>query len=86
MFAGKSCDNNTKLNSDSNSELGPRNTYEKNIMYGPGGMALYHHCGKDNMGVNNIVHKTDRLSYMFGGCNKVIYDVHIVGNCYLSVV
>ena len=47
-------------------------------MYGPGGMALYHHCGKDNMGVNNIVHKTDRLSYMFGGCNKgpVTCDVH----------
>ena len=37
-----------------------RNTYEKNIMYGPGGMALYHHCGKGNMGVNNVVHKTDR--------------------------
>ena len=51
--------------------MGPRNTYEKNIMYGPGGMALYHHCGKNNMGVNNVVHKTDRLSYMYGGCNKV---------------
>ena len=34
-------------------------------------MALYHHCGKANMGVNNIVHKTDRLSYMYGGCNRV---------------
>ena len=65
--------------------MGPRNTYEKNIMYGPGGMALYHHCGKDNMGVNNIVHKTDRLSYMFGGCNKgpVTCDVLKRGNILL---
>ena len=47
-----------------------RNTFEKNIMYGSGGLALYHHCGKDNMGVNNIVHRNDQLKYIYGGCNK----------------
>lgn len=47
-----------------------RNTFENNVMYGTGGMALYHHCGKANMGVNNIVHKTSNLDWMFGGCGK----------------
>ena len=49
-----------------------RNTFEKNIMYGSGSLALQHHCGKHNMGVNNVVHKTDTgtLQYMYGGCNQ----------------
>ena len=44
------------------------NTFENNIMFGPGDLALYHHCGKKNRSFNNIVHKTDSLSKMFGGC------------------
>ena len=47
-----------------------RNTFENNVMYGTASMALYHHCGKANMGVNNIVHKTSTLEAMYGGCNK----------------
>ena len=50
------------------------NTFENNIMYGTGGMALYHHCGKENIGVNNIVHKTAILEYMYGGCQKADVD------------
>ena len=45
-----------------------RNTFENNIMYGTGGLALYHHCGKANMGINNVVHKTSTLESMYGGC------------------
>ena len=51
-----------------------RNTFENNIMYGAGSMALYHHCGKANIGVNNIVHKTSTLEFMFGGCGKSDVD------------
>ena len=47
-----------------------QNTFENNIMYGTGGMALYHHCGKANRGLNNIVHKTSTLESMYGGCGK----------------
>ena len=49
-----------------------RNTYENNIMYGSGSMALRNNCGKENIGVNNIVHKTagNPLEYMYGGCKK----------------
>ena len=47
-----------------------QNTFENNIMYGSGGMALYHHCGKANRGVNNIIHKTSVLESMYGGCGK----------------
>ena len=34
-----------------------RVTFERNIMYGTGGIGLKHHCGKDNMSVNNVVHR-----------------------------
>ena len=47
-----------------------RNTFENNIMYGDGSVALYHHCGKANIGVNNIVHKTSTLEFMFAGCGQ----------------
>ena len=55
------------LYSDSDSA---RNTFEKNIMFGKGTLALYHHCGKDNRGINNIVHRDGPLEYMYGGCPK----------------
>ena len=55
------------LYSDSDSA---RNTFEKNIMYGSGTMALYHHCGKDNRGINNVVHRDGPLINMYGGCPK----------------
>ena len=48
-----------------------RNTFEKNVMLGGGaGNAMTHHCGKDNLKVNNVVHKTGSLADMWGGCEK----------------
>ena len=49
-----------------------RNTYEKNIFYdteasGDSG-ALKNNCGKLNMGINNVVHRTSALEYAYGGC------------------
>ena len=35
---------------------------------------IRNNCGKENIGVNNIVHRTagsrDPLDYMYGGCKK----------------
>ena len=47
-----------------------RNTFENDIMYGTAALALHHHCGRANMEVNNIVHKTSTLDAMYGGCGK----------------
>ena len=39
-----------------------RNTYERNIFYGTEeGGALKNNCGKLNMGINNIIHRTSTL-------------------------
>ena len=48
-----------------------RNTYERNIFYGTDkGGALKNNCGKLNMGINNIIHRTSTLEYAYGGCRK----------------
>ena len=55
-----------------------RNTFENNIMYGTGSIALYHHCGVDNISKNNIVHRTaapatndtHNIEYIWGGCAR----------------
>ena len=47
-----------------------RTTFENNVMYGTGGSALYLHCGKDNVELNNIVHKTSHLEEAYRGCEK----------------
>ena len=48
-----------------------RNTYERNIFYGTEeGGALKNNCGKLNMGINNIIHRTSTLEYAYGGCRK----------------
>ena len=55
-----------------------RNTFENNIMYGSGSMALVHHCGVDNVSKNNIVHRTRTaveeheypIEIVWSGCEK----------------
>ena len=48
-----------------------RNTYERNILFGTEeGGALKNNCGKLNMGINNIVHRTGSMEYAYGGCRK----------------
>jgi len=49
-----------------------RNTFENNIMFGEGLVALYHHCGLDNVAKNNIIHRSGKNSFefMWGGCGK----------------
>ena len=53
-----------------------RNTFENNVMFGceKGCMALYLHCGKKNMGLNNIVHRNRKLANMYGGCGQQTLD------------
>ena len=46
-----------------------RNTYENNIMYGKASSAMKNHCGKLNKAINNIVHKTKTLDFVYGSCN-----------------
>jgi len=55
-----------------------RNTFENNIMFGSGSMALVHHCGVDNVSKNNIVHRTPTamedqeypLEVVWSGCER----------------
>ena len=48
-----------------------RNTYERNILFGTEeGGALKNNCGKLNMAINNIVHRTASMEYAYGGCRK----------------
>ena len=45
-------------------------TFQNNVLRGAGEEALYHHCGLDNLSVNNIVHRTGTGSYKYiwAGC------------------
>jgi len=53
-----------------------RNTFENNIMYGSGSVAMKHHCGVDNVDKNNIVHRTATshrwhpMEQFLSGCEK----------------
>ena len=52
-----------------------KNLFEKNILYGSGSGALFHHCGLENESRNNIIHREVRpdnghrpLTNIWGGC------------------
>ena len=58
-------------------------TFENNIIYGIGELALEHHCGVDNISKNNIIHRTAEtteghrhpLITAWGGCQANKGDI-----------
>jgi len=63
--------------------------FQNNILRGEAELALYHHCGLDNLSVNNVVHRTGTKSFqhMWGGCEGSHRDrlqsYHNTRNIYL---